>query len=145
MFRHILTAFNFTPASRQALAKAAELAKIHAARLTVLNIQEGAGAEPDPAAPQRRSTNAHLYQRFAAEAGALVAGLPEFAFECQPGEPSLTVCRLARQWAVDLIVLGCHQRPGRHSLTRVDYVGITILEKSPCAVMLVPYEEPQEA
>jgi nucleotide-binding universal stress UspA family protein len=145
MFRHILIAFNFTPAGRQALAQAAALARIHGARLTVLHVLETKTAELDAAAPQQCATAADLYRRFAAEAGALATGLEQFAFECQAGEPSLTVCRLARQWNVDLIVLGCHQRPGRQSLMRVDYAGITILEKSPCAVLLIPYEEPPGA
>ena len=38
----------------------------------------------------------------------------------------------------DLIILGSHQRPEKRSMGRVDYVGITILEKAPCPVMLFP-------
>jgi nucleotide-binding universal stress UspA family protein len=41
----------------------------------------------------------------------------------------------------DLIVLGCHQLTEKISMGRLDYVGVTILEKAPCPVMLVPYLE----
>ena len=41
----------------------------------------------------------------------------------------------------DLIVLGCHQHGRKLSLGRVDYVGITILEKAHCPVMLVPFAD----
>jgi hypothetical protein len=35
-------------------------------------------------------------------------------------------------------VLGCHQNPEKMCLGRIDYVGMTILEKAPCPVLLVP-------
>jgi nucleotide-binding universal stress UspA family protein len=60
-------------------------------------------------------------------------------FKCRPGDPALEVCKLARRLPADLIVLGCHQLSEKMSMGRLDYVGITILEKAPCPVMLVPY------
>jgi nucleotide-binding universal stress UspA family protein len=50
----------------------------------------------------------------------------------------MEVIKQAMQLDVDLIILGCHQLPQKMCLGRVDYVGITILEKAPCPVMLVP-------
>jgi nucleotide-binding universal stress UspA family protein len=45
---------------------------------------------------------------------------------------------MARELNVDLIILGCHQLPEKMCLGRVDYIGMTILEKAPCPVLLVP-------
>lgn len=57
---------------------------------------------------------------------------------CFPADPALATCKLAREMEADLIVLGCHQLPEKMCLGRVDYIGMTILEKAPCPVMLVP-------
>ena len=58
-----------------------------------------------------------------------------------PADPALEVCKQAIQINADLIILGCHQLPEKLSLGRVDYIGITILEKAPCPVMLIPLSE----
>jgi len=60
------------------------------------------------------------------------------SFTCLPADPALTTCKMAREMNADLIILGCHQLPEKMCLGRVDYVGMTILEKAPCPVMLVP-------
>ena len=60
-------------------------------------------------------------------------------FNSRPADPALHVCKLAHTLPADLIVLGCHQLSEKISMGRLDYVGVTILEKAPCPVMLVPY------
>jgi nucleotide-binding universal stress UspA family protein len=60
-------------------------------------------------------------------------------FKCLPADPALEVCKLARNLPADIIVLGCHQLSEKISMGRLDYVGITILEKAPCPVLLIPY------
>ena len=82
---------------------------------------------------------AEAQQLFESEAKPLVKDLP-VTFKCEPGDPAMSVCRLARDIESDLIVLGCHQLSRKLSMGRIDYVGITILEKAPCPVLLVPYE-----
>ena len=63
------------------------------------------------------------------------------SFKYMPADPALEVCNQAIQINADLIILGCHQLPQKMPLGRVDYIGITILEKAPCPVMLVPLSE----
>jgi nucleotide-binding universal stress UspA family protein len=67
--------------------------------------------------------------------------LKNVSFKSQPADPALRVCKLAHELPADLIVLGCHQLSEKISMGRLDYVGVTILEKSPCPVLLVPYSE----
>jgi nucleotide-binding universal stress UspA family protein len=76
--------------------------------------------------------------RFETEIKPLLGGLTNVTFHYHPTDPALEVCKIARNIQADLIILGCHQRPEKMCLGRVDYAGITILEKSPCPVMLVP-------
>ena len=71
---------------------------------------------------------------------AALAGTSEVAIDYFPADPALEVCRIAGNIGADLIVVGCHQTHRRYSLGRVDYIGMTILEKAPCAVMLIPLD-----
>ena len=59
-------------------------------------------------------------------------------FGCLPADPALGICKIAKHHKSDLIILGSHQRAEKMSLGRVDYVGMTILEKASCLGMLVP-------
>ena len=47
-------------------------------------------------------------------------------------------CKLARRIEADLILMGSHNESEKPNLSRVNYVGMTILEKAPCPVMMVP-------
>jgi len=67
--------------------------------------------------------------------------LKKVSFKCLPADPALEVCKLARDIRGDLIVLGCHQFREKMGMGRIDYVGMTILEKAPCPVILVPLFE----
>ena len=53
----------------------------------------------------------------------------------------MDACRIAKNIRADLIVLGCHQSHHKISMGRIDYVGMTILEKAPCPVMLIPFTD----
>jgi nucleotide-binding universal stress UspA family protein len=81
------------------------------------------------------------HQQYDAKIKPLLADFEKGAFICLPADPALTTCKLARELNVDLIILGCHQLKEKISLGRVDYIGMTILEKAPCPVMLVPLSE----
>ena len=62
----------------------------------------------------------------------------KFKFGFLPTDPGLEICKIARRTQADLILVGCHDEPERKNITRLDYVGMTILEKAPCPIMLVP-------
>ncbi|MFO7496714.1 MAG: universal stress protein [Desulfobacterales bacterium] len=142
MFKRILVAFKFSPAGRCALEKAIQLARIHGAALHILHALDYRLTRADVQARKLAETRDAAQQRFEAEIKPLLTELRDVRFECEPADPALAVCRRARDDAMDLIVLGCHQRPERASMGRVDYVGMTILEKAPCPIMLVPYWDP---
>lgn len=141
MFETILVALKFSPSGLNALDLAVRLAQAHGARLHVFHaldyhLKDVAATDPKMNAALddvRRWIEADLTPRLA---GALVAAIDYF-----PADPALEVCRIAGTIGADLIVVGCHQTHRHFSLGRVDYIGMTILEKAPCAVLLVPLIE----
>jgi nucleotide-binding universal stress UspA family protein len=137
MFTRILVALKFGSASTGATLRAADLARAHGAELHVFHALDYAlthSADPEALSAARREAE----RRYAAQIRPhLPPGLPA-SFACEPADPALEICRLARTIGADLIVLGCHQNPEKMCLGRIDYVGITILEKAPCPVLLVP-------
>ena len=139
MFRTILTALKFAPASEFALVKGVELAKIHDAELHIFHAMDYVLAELDESDPRLVNEKAEAEKYYLKNIKPLVEDLGNVTFKCMPADPAMSVIKQAIQLSVDLIVLGCHQLPEKISLGRVDYVGITILEKAPCPVMLVPY------
>ena len=88
--------------------------------------------------PKAAEINQEMEQRFETEIRPALGDFPKFEFAYSPTHPGLEICRIARDIHADLILVGCHDEPDRHNITRLDYVGLTILEKAPCPVMLVP-------
>ena len=143
MFKKILVALKFGPASIHALKKALELARINQARLHIFHALDYSFQETeadDPAFVEIKKKTEALYAK---EIEPLLGSLPDVTFKCQPADPALHVCKLAHTLPADLIVLGCHQLSEKISMGRLDYVGVTILENAPCPVMLVPYSGKQ--
>jgi nucleotide-binding universal stress UspA family protein len=138
MIKKILVAFKFTPTCKSALKKALQLAHAIDAELHIyhaLNYRLSVKAPDDPELVEIiEQTNS----RFQEEVASDIDKHPRITFECTPADPGLEICKIARRERADLIFLGCHNESGRPCLARVDYVGMTILEKSPCPVMLVP-------
>ena len=141
MFRNILVAVKFTPASRFAAEKSAALAKIHGAGLRVFHCQDYQLTRLEGSHPDRIAARDAAHRRYQTDIEPLLGGLAEVVFETHPGDPAMSVCRVARESNADLIILGCHQPARKLSLGRVNYVGITILEKAPCPVMLIPLSD----
>ncbi len=138
MFDRILMALKFGPASEFALVKGVELAKAHDAELHIFHAMDYTLkdlAEGDPRLIEVKKEAQNYYE---AKIKPLLSDLKKVSFKCMPADPALEVCKQAIQINADLIVLGCHQLPEKMCLGRVDYIGITILEKAPCPVMLVP-------
>ena len=138
MFNQILMALKFGAASEFALAKGIELARVHDAELQIFNALDFTLNELEEDDPKRVKTVEDAQQQYAAQIKPLLGDFAKVAFICLPADPALTTCKMAREMNVDLIILGCHQLPQKMSLGRVDYIGMTILEKAPCPVMLVP-------
>ena len=141
MFKQILVALKFGPAGLQALRAGIELAKAHQAELHIFHAMDYALKQADQTDQKLSDGRQQIEKRFDAEVKPLLADLEKVRFTCLPEDPALSVCKTARDTGADLIVLGCHQLPEKMSLGRVDYVGMTILEKAPCPIMLVPLRD----
>jgi nucleotide-binding universal stress UspA family protein len=138
MFKQILIAYKFTPASRKALEKGIELANDHGARLHIFHALDYRLKALDDSAPELTEISEETNQRLKAEVTPLLNGFNNVTFGCLPADPALEICKIARHDKSDLIILGSHQPPEKWYVGRIDYVGMTILEKSPCPVMLIP-------
>ncbi|UCE52056.1 MAG: universal stress protein [Desulfobacterales bacterium] len=138
MFKKILVALKFTPASRLALQKGIALAREHGARLHIFHALDYRLKELDDQDPKLIEIKEKIKRSFESEVKPLVNGFNNITFGCLPADPALEICKIARNTNSDLIILGSHQRHEKRSMGRIDYVGITILEKAPCPVMLFP-------
>lgn len=141
MFDRILVALKFAPASEYALTKGAQLARTHGAELHVLHVMDLALKEREEEDPELVACREEVEQKYAARIGPFVGELDRVVFNCLPSDPAMQVCRTATDIEADLIILGCHQQPEKKCLGRIDYVGMTILEKAPCAVLMIPFCE----
>ncbi len=138
MFKRILVALKFTPASQTALEKGIEIAREHGAELHIFHALDFRLQELDVSDPKRVEINQATQHRYETEVKPLLNGSNNMTFGCLPADPAMGVCKLARHNNYDLIILGSHQRPEKMNMGRIDYVGMTILEKASCPVMLVP-------
>ncbi len=141
MFQRILVALKFAPASEFALARGAELARTHQAELHVLHVMDLALKECGADDPELLACREEVERSYADKVAPVVDGLDRVFFKCLPSDPGMAVCRTAIDIEADLIVLGCHQQAEKKCLGRIDYVGMTIMEKAPCAVMMIPFCE----
>jgi len=138
MFKRILIALKFTPASQTALEKGIEIARENGADLHIFHALDFRLQELDVSDPKRVEISRATHRRYETEVKPLLNGSNRATFGCQPADPAMEICKLARHNNYDLIILGSHQQPDKMTLGRIDYVGNTILEKAPCPVMLVP-------
>ncbi len=138
MFKRILIALKFTPACQTALEKGVEIARDHGAQLHIFHALDFRLQDLDISDPKRVGISRATVQRFETEMKPLLNGSNNTTFGCQPADPAMEICKLARRNNYDLIILGSHQQPEKMTLGRIDYVGNTILEKAPCPVMLIP-------
>ena len=141
MFERILVALKFAPASEFALSKGVELARSHDAELHILHVMDYMLKERGEEDPELMAYKEAAEQKYKVKFGPLMDDLDQVVFSCRPSDPALEVCRTAIEIEADLIVLGCHQLPEKQCLGRIDYVGMTNLEKAPCAVMMIPFCE----
>ena len=138
MFRKIILAFKFSSACRSALEKAIRLAMENDAELLIFHALDYRLRAMDHDDPELIDITREMKQKFEIEIKPLLIDFPNFKFDYLPTDPGLEICRIARQIQADLILVGCHDQPDKQNITRLDYVGMTILEKAPCPIMLVP-------
>ena len=144
MFRKILVALKFSPSGLNAVDLAVRLSKAHGAQLYVFHALDCHFKDMEDTDPKINAVLMAVRKRIEADLTPRLAGTSAVAIDYFPADPALEVCRIAGNIGADLIVVGCHQPHRRYSLGRVDYIGMTILEKAPCAVLLVPLIDPAE-
>jgi len=138
MFKQILMALKFGPASEFALSTGIQLAKLNDAELHIFHALDYTLQDLESDDPKLAEIRTETKQRYETNVKPLLGDFENVSFKCVPADPALEVCKMARDMNIDLIILGCHQQPEKRCFGRVDYVGQTILEKAPCPVMLVP-------
>jgi len=138
MFKRILIALKFAPASEFALVKGVELAKTHGAELHIFHALDYTLQRMEESDPKLIEIQEEIKDQYETRIKPLLGGLEDVRFKCQPADPGMEVCKQAIQIDADLILLGCHQLPEKMCLGRIDYIGSTILEKAPCPVMVIP-------
>jgi nucleotide-binding universal stress UspA family protein len=138
MFRQIILAFKFSSACRSALEKAIQLSMANDAEILIFHALDYRLTEFDDHNPKVIEINQKMKQKFETEIKPYLSDFAKFKFGYSPTDPGLEICRIARRIKADLIIIGSHDRPNKTNVTRLDYVGMTILEKAPCPVMLVP-------
>jgi nucleotide-binding universal stress UspA family protein len=141
MFAKILIALKFSPTGLYALKKGTALARIHGANLHIFHALDYHFKDVAPTDSRLKSALDAVNQRFEKEIKPTIGDLTHVSFEYFPADPALEACRTAKTIGADLIVLGCHQSRHNIYMARIDYVGMTILENSPCPVLLVPLAE----
>jgi nucleotide-binding universal stress UspA family protein len=138
MFKRILVALKFGPASMFALKNCLELARQNNAELHIFHALDYLLQEANENDPKLIKIRNEAENRYQTEVEPLLGNLTNISFQCRPSDPALEACKLARDIPADLLVLGCHSHKEKMCMGRIDYVGMTILENSPCPVMLVP-------
>jgi nucleotide-binding universal stress UspA family protein len=138
MFKRIILAFKFSPACRSALEKAIQLSKKNDAELLIFHALDYRLREMDSQDPELIEITQQMEHNFETVVKPLIQDYPKFKFESSPNDPGLEICKIARQIGADLIIIGCHDEPEKPRLACLDYVGVTIIEKALCPVMLVP-------
>ena len=143
MFRDILIALKFSPAGLHAFDAAIRLARSHNAHLHVFHALDYRLKDLDRDHPDLAKALDDVGRQIETTLNPRLTGMgmEKVAFDYSPADPALEICRIARKIQADLIVVGCHHTHRQLNLGRIDYVGMTILEKAPCAVMLIPLDE----
>jgi len=145
MFERIIVALKFGPASLHALKKGMAIARLTNAELHIFHALDYLMQDLDKNDAKLLKVKHETEHHYKSEVEPLLGGLKKVSFKCLPADPALEVCKMARDIKADLIVLGCHQRQEQMGMGRIDYVGMTILEKAPCPVILVPLFEQRKS
>jgi len=109
MFKRILVAFKFTPASRSVLEKGIEIAKDQGAELHIFHALDYRLIALDCSDPKLEEISKETKDRFETEINPILNGFNHVTFGCLPADPALEICKIARNHKSDLIILGSHR------------------------------------
>lgn len=149
-WKRMLCAIDFSPPSRIALLQAAELAATRGSELSLLHVREippmraQLGMTPSPPEAYEAETNEAWRQLERAGKDAEEISKAHVAVEMVEGVPVEHILRVARERAVDVIVLGTHGRTGLRRAV-LGSVAESVVRRAPCSVLVVRPEELIEA
>lgn len=104
MGKHILVATDLSPRSDRAVRRAADLARLHQARLTLLHVLDD--AMPDDLLTQTQQRTTEHLTRFAAS---VASGVDHAVLPCI-GDPLTTLLEMVQDQDPSLLVIGTHRR-----------------------------------
>lgn len=137
-YRHLLVAVDLSEHSDKVCRRAARLAALNDARLTLLHVVEYIPVEPMgeallPSVEVARDLTESAQQRL--EELAARHGLEESPREVRVGNIKAELVACAEETQADLVVLGSRERHGLAIL--VNYTEDTILHAAPCDVLAI--------
>lgn len=141
---HILVATDYSDASRPAITRAAEVAAMSGAKVTLVHVYDPAPFVPPIAFPSPARKEEEVAQGLAE---AIVKGLEQLGKAEFPGtevavralrhaSPSKAVVDLAEEIGADLVVVGSHGRTGIEHMF-IGSVAEKIVRHAPCSVLVV--------
>ncbi|BAC92155.1 universal stress protein [Gloeobacter violaceus] len=156
MFRKVLAAIDSSPAGRKVFEDALEVARLHGAQLLILHVltyeDDNYLANPTPAPGDFYALiGATAFERYlelretmqkeslekltALVEEARTAGV-EANHAQYAGSPEHAICKMAKEWSADLIVLG---RRGRSGLSELFLGSVSnhVVHHAPCAVLVL--------
>jgi nucleotide-binding universal stress UspA family protein len=142
VYRRLLCPIDYTDTSREVLGRAVALARLHGATLTVLHVcpphviaLTELPAERAMAEARRRLSRAIL------AAGAHLDGYDGSDIEVRAivliGDPARCIVESAAANAIDLIVMGAHERHGLERLV-LGSVAAAVVKRARCQVLTIP-------
>ncbi len=141
-YQHILTAIDFSQETDYVLNRAMAMAASVATKLSLIHVVEYSPYlfTPDTPLPIDFNLEQHFIEKAKQRLDALAQSkqLTEASRYVEVGSPTLEIVRVAREQAIDLIVIGSH---GRHGLQRI--LGSTasgVLHTAACDVLAVRIE-----
>lgn len=139
LYSHILLAVDFSGGGQAAAEKAAQLAELFDARLSLIHVVEFLGLSLNPEFPI--PDDLELERRLIESAGqrlrelAQKLGRADAGIHVEVGSPKHEICRVAEETEADLIIVGSHGRRGLQLLLGSTANGV--LHLAPCDVLAV--------
>jgi universal stress protein A len=139
-YRHILAAVDFSRQIDQITAKAAELARLHGAELSLIHVVENlpvVDSALGPMVPYELELTDQLVENARERLARLAEplGLAEDHNWLELGSPKAEIIRMAQERGVDLIVLGSH---GRHGIgLLLGSTASSVIHHASCDVLAV--------
>ena len=140
---HILLATDFSESAEPAISKAADLARLLDAKLTVLNVHGHPPGPPEAnVAPEKLLWSSDLDAESLEHLDELkktrLAGIQWVALAtAEDANPAHSICEYAKMHDIDLIVVGTHGRGGVAHFF-FGSVAEKVLRRAVCPVLVVP-------